>query len=132
MHIDDLKLHYNAYVECLNKQNWPILGQFVSTTVRYNGKTVGLSGYRDMLMQDFKAIPDLQFNIGFLVCEPTAVACILNFDCTPVGYLFDLPVQGRRVRFAEHVFYTYEDEKIKSVWSVIDKAAIAAQLQRER
>ena len=35
---------------------------------------------------------------------------------------------GRRVAFAENVFYRFHNERIAEVWSVIDKAAIEAQL----
>lgn len=128
MHTNDLKLCYRKYIDCLNTQDWANLGQFVAKSVRYNNETVGLTGYRDMLIQDFEAIPDLCFNISLLICEPPTIACILNFDCVPIGHLFELPVEGRRVQFAEHVFYTYEDRKIQTVRSIIDKAAIAAQL----
>jgi predicted ester cyclase len=37
-------------------------------------------------------------------------------------------VNGRRVTFAENVFYRFRGGKIEEVWSVIDKAAIEAQL----
>jgi predicted ester cyclase len=37
-------------------------------------------------------------------------------------------VNGKRVNFAENVFYQFRDERIAEVWSVIDKAAIEAQL----
>jgi predicted ester cyclase len=39
-----------------------------------------------------------------------------------------LAVNGGRVCFAENVFCEFRDGKILQVWSVIDKAAIEAQL----
>jgi predicted ester cyclase len=42
--------------------------------------------------------------------------------------LFGLPVNGKRVSFTENVFYRFTSEKIEMVWSVIDQAAIKAQL----
>ncbi len=42
--------------------------------------------------------------------------------------LFGLPVNVKRVSFDENVFYEFRDGRIETVWSVIDKAAIAAQL----
>ena len=42
--------------------------------------------------------------------------------------LFGLPVNGKRVSFCENVFYEFRDERIVAVWSIIDKAAIEAQL----
>ena len=119
---------YRGYITCLNKQDWPNLGTFVHDDVHYNGKRIGLSGYREMLEQDFRAIPDLYFDIQLLISEPPHVASRLRFDCTPKGVLFDLPVNGRKVQFSENVFYEFFDKRIVSVWSIIDKAAIEAQL----
>ncbi len=119
---------YRGYINCLNRQDWPNLGTFVGDDVRYNGEMIGLSGYRRMLEGDFRAIPDLHFDIGLLVCEPPHVASRLHFDCTPIGMLFGLPVNGRKVRFSENVFYEFRDGRIADVRSIIDKAAIEAQL----
>ena len=124
----DLTEIYRSYIACLNKQAWQNLAQFVHEDVHYNGKRIGLPGYREMLEGDFRAIPDLHFDIHLLICEPPRVASRLNFDCTPNGMLFGLPVNGRRVAFAENVFYEFRDQRIAHVWSIIDKAAIEAQL----
>jgi len=124
----DLSQAYRGYIACLNAQDWDNLGQFLRDDVRYNGETVGVGGYRAMLEADFRAIPDLVFTIDLLVTEPPHVAARLKFDCTPVGELFGLPVNGRRVQFTENVFYEFAAGRIQAVWSVIDKAAIAVQL----
>lgn len=124
----DLSAIYRSYIACLNAQDWPNLGTFVREDVNYNGERIGLSGYRAMLEQDFRAIPDLYFDIHLLVSEPPRLASRLHFDCTPKGMLFGLPVNGRKVRFAENVFYEFGEGRIGNVWSIIDKAAIAAQL----
>lgn len=124
----DLSEIYRNYIACLNRQDWPKLGQFVDDDVHYNGKRIGLAGYRAMLEGDFRAIPDLHFDIQFLVTEPPHVASRLHFDCTPGGTLFGLPVNGRKIQFSENVFYEFHDDRIAQVWSVIDKAAIEAQL----
>ena len=124
----DLSDTYRAYIACLNQQDWPKLGQFVDEEAHYNGERIGLSGYRAMLEGDFRAIPDLRFNIHLLICEPPRVASRLGFDCTPTGFLFGLPVNGKRVSFTENVIYEFRDGRIEKVWSVIDKAAIERQL----
>ena len=46
----------------------------------------------------------------------------MAFDCSPKGKFLGLDVNGKRVRFAENVFYEFRAEKIVQVWSVIDKA----------
>lgn len=122
---------YHSYIACLNKQDWPNLGNFVAGNVYYNDTHIGLSGYRKMLEADFRAIPDLHFDIALLITEPPLVASRLIFNCTPTGVLFGLPVNGRRVSFSENVFYEFKNDRIANVWSVIDKAAIAGFLDRK-
>jgi predicted ester cyclase len=119
---------YRDYIACLNKQDWPNLGKFVHEEVHYNGERIGLPGYREMLEGDFRAIPDLYFDIHLLISEPPRVASRLSFDCTPKGILFGLHVNGKRVSFAENAFYEFRGERIEKVWSIIDKAAIESQL----
>jgi predicted ester cyclase len=125
----DLAAIYRDYIACLNRRGWPELGQFVHDDVRHNGRPIGISGYREMLERDVREIPDLHFDIRLLVSEPPFVASRLAFDCSPVGTFLGLPVNGRRVSFTENVFYEFLGGRIRQVWSVIDKAAIEAQLQ---
>jgi predicted ester cyclase len=124
----DLADIYRNYIACLNRQDWPALGQFVHDDVAHNARPFGLSGYRAMLEQDFRSIPDLHFNIELLVCDPPHIASRLTFDCTPAAKFLGLDVNGRRVSFCENVFYRFRDGKIRQVWSIIDKPAIEAQL----
>ena len=119
---------YRQYIDCLNRQDWAGLEQFVHSEVHYNGKRIGLSGYREMLERDFLQIPDLHFDIQLLVSDPPRIASRLEFDCTPKESFLGLQVNGRKVAFAENVFYEFDERKIKAVWSVIDKAAIERQL----
>ena len=124
----ELNVVYRNYICCLNRQDWPKLGEFVHDDVEHNGRRVGLAGYREMLERDFIEIPDLHFNIEMLVSAPPVIASRLRFDCTPKTKFLGLEVNGRKVSFAENVFYEFRDRKIRQVWSVIDKAAIEAQL----
>ncbi|CCE08251.1 conserved hypothetical protein [Bradyrhizobium sp. STM 3843] len=119
---------YRDYIACLNRQDWPQLGQFVADDVHHNERPFGLAGYRAMLEQDFREIPDLYFNVELLISDPPYIASRLKFECTPKGQFLGLAVNGKRVSFAENVFYLFQDAKIWRVWSVIDKAAIEAQL----
>jgi predicted ester cyclase len=119
---------YRGYIACLNRQDWATLGDFVADNARHNGRPFGLSGYRAMLEKDFDDIPDLQFNIDFMVSEPPVIASRLRFHCAPKGMFLGLPVNGKTVSFAENVFYRFKARRIDEVWSVVDKAAIEAQL----
>ena len=119
---------YRGYIACLNQQDWPKLAEFVHEEVSYNGRRIGILGYRKMLERDFYEIPDLHFDIQLLICDPPYLASRLGFHCTPKGKFLGLPVNGKRVSFTENVFYEFRGEKMEQVWSVIDKAAIEAQL----
>lgn len=124
----DLADLYRNYIACLNRQDWPALGQFVHDDVARNARPFGLAGYRAMLERDFRDIPDLRFNIELLICDPPRIAARLKFDCMPVGTFLGLAVNGKRVSFYENVFYEFSDGKIRQVWSIVDKTAIEAQL----
>ena len=128
MNTEELRAHYRAYIECLNSRALDHLGNYVDEAVDYNGTRISLSGYRSMLEGDYRAIPDLKFNIGLLCSDPPIISSRLDFDCTPKGMLFGLAVNGKRVQFRENVFYEYENNRIRRVWSLIDTAAIAKQI----
>lgn len=122
-------LMYNQYIDCLNARNWTELGNFVAENVVHNGRRLGVDGYQVMLEQNYRDIPDLYFDVDQVVTNENHVASRLRFDCTPIGRFLDVPVNGRRVVFHEHAFYALRDGKIAEVFSVIDKAAIEAQLR---
>ncbi len=125
---NELSAIYRDYIACLNRQDWLQLGRFVADDVHHNDRPISLSGYRTMLEQDFRDIPDLHFDIAFLMSDPPHIASRLRFECTPKGEFLGLPVDGKKVSFAENVFYMFHEAKFWRVWSVIDKAAIEAQL----
>ena len=126
----DLAVLYRGYIECLNRQDWDNLGQFVGDNVVHNNRKLGLAGYRGMLENDYAQIPDLKFNIDLLSADPVTslVASRLLFDCTSKGEFLGLPVNGKKISFSENVFYRFADGKIVEVWSFLDKQAVEAQL----
>jgi predicted ester cyclase len=81
-----------------------------------------------MLEKDFDEIPDLSFDIQLLISDPPHIASRLQFNCSPKDKFLGLHVNGKRISFAENVFYEFRDGRIAEVWSVIDKTAIEAQL----
>ncbi len=128
MNKQELVVAYRAYLDCLNRQDWANLGLFVHDAATHNGKLIGLAGYLQMLEGDFEAIPDLHFTIEGVISDPPFIASRLRFDCCPKGLFLGLPVNGKRVKFMENVFYEYADGKIKNVHSIVDKGMIEAQL----
>lgn len=120
---------YKQYIACLNARAWNELGEFVAADVIHNGRPLGVDGYRAMLEENFRDIPDLHFNADLVVANESHVASRLRFDCTPVQEFLGVPVNGRRVVFHEHAFYTLREGKIAEVFSVIDKTAVEAQMR---
>jgi predicted ester cyclase len=93
--------------------------------------TIGGSGYPVIARcwrGSFADIADLHFDIQLLVSDPPHIASRLEFKCAPKAKFVGLDVNGKRVSFAENVFYEFRAGKIWRVWSIIDKAAIEAQL----
>lgn len=121
----DLVKAYHAYIACLNARDWDCLAQHVAVDVVHNQRPLGLAGYRGMLENDVRQIPDLVFRIELLVADAELVSCRLAFDCTPVGEFLGVPVNGRRVRFNEHVIYRFRAGKIVEVWSLLDTPVLS-------
>lgn len=121
---------YEAYIACLNEHNLERLNDYVDDNVIYNEAAIGLEVYREMLVGNYRDIPDLRFDVAFIVADVDTVASRLKFDCRPVGQFLGLPVNGRRVIFHENVFYRFSDGRIKEVWSIIDVKAIANQIRQ--
>lgn len=123
-----LKEIYEAYLACLNAQDWKLLPEYVSEQVVHNDRYLGISGYVEMLKGNYHDIPDLRFESKLIVSDGDFVAARLYFDCTPKGEFLNLAINGRKVKFSENVIYQFRDEMIVQIWSVVDKAAIEIQL----
>ncbi len=130
----DTKLaeRYRAYIAALNERPVGALEPFVNEAVVYNGERKSRAEYRGLIEDSIAAAPDLKFRIGLLVVEGDMVSAKLDFDCTPRGDFIGLQGDGRRVSFAEHVFYRFSEGKIAEVWSLIDRWTVAEQLGRAR
>jgi predicted ester cyclase len=125
---EELSSIYQGYIACLNARDWPSLANFVDDQVIHNGRQIGVAGYRDMLEKDFHDIPDLRFDVQLLVADPPYIASRLQFNCSPKHTFLGLSVNSKKIAFTENVFYKFRGGRIAEVWSVIDKAAIEAQL----
>jgi predicted ester cyclase len=119
---------YRAYLAALDERRLDDLHRFVHDRLTYNGDDWTLDRYRSRLAEDARGIPDLRYEVRLLVTGPDHVAARLWFDCTPRHDFLGIPATGRRVSFAEHVFYRFRDARIEHVWSVIDTDAVRRQL----
>jgi steroid delta-isomerase-like uncharacterized protein len=123
-----LRQRYLAYLDVLNERRLEDLDDFVADDLIYNDRPMTRVQYQNLLRRDVDAIPDLRFDVDLLVVEGTRVACRLKFDCRPESSFLGFPVSGRRIQFAEHVFYEFRDDHIVEVKSLIDREAIRQQI----
>jgi predicted ester cyclase len=127
---DALESTYLAYLDALNDRRFGDLDAHVHDEVTYNGDVMTRRQYVDMIAADTAAVPDLHFDAQLLVAADGLVACRLWFECTPTGTFFGREPTGRPISFCEHVFYRFRAGRIAHVWSLIDREAIAAALER--
>jgi predicted ester cyclase len=125
---DQLERTYRDYIATLNERRFDDLDQFVHDQLTYNGDRWTREKYQTLLIDDVRRIPDLHYAIQLLVVGADQVACRLWFDCSPREEFLGIDVRGRRVSFAEHVFYRFRAGKIEQVWSLIDTETIRRQL----
>ncbi|MFI2489137.1 ester cyclase [Promicromonospora kroppenstedtii] len=124
----DLESRYRAYLTALNERRLDDLADHVRDELTYNGEPMTRRQYQELIAADLAAAPDLVYDAQLVVAGGDQVACRLVFDCVPVGDFLGFRPDGARLRFAEHVFYRYEDGRIAAVRSMIDRAAVAEQL----
>ena len=127
----ELEETYRSYIAALNERRLDELDEFVHERLTYNGEPWSREQYRSLLAGDVRNIPDLHYDIQLLVVGPDHIACRLWFDCRPQREFLGIDASGRRVSFAEHVFYRFRASKIEHVWSLIDTDAIRRQLKQK-
>jgi steroid delta-isomerase-like uncharacterized protein len=119
---------YHDYLAVLNERRLDDLVRFVHDELTYNGEPMTRRDYQDLLARDLEAIPDLFYDAHLVVADADRVACRLVFACTPTRDFLGFTPNGRRLTFAEHVFYDFRDGRIAAVTSMIDRYAIQTQL----
>jgi predicted ester cyclase len=123
-----LETVYRDYIDALNDRRLDDLDRFVHDRLVYNGEEWTREKYRTLLADDVRKVPDLQYDVQLLVVGADHVACRIRFDCTPQHEFLGIDAGGRRVSFAEHVFYRFRENRIDEVWSLIDVDSIRRQL----
>jgi predicted ester cyclase len=119
---------YRSYIAALNERRFDDLEGFVQDRLTYNGHPWSRERYRSLLADNAANIAGLRYEIQLLVAGPDHVAARLWFDCMPRHEFLGIDVGGRRVAFAEHVFYRFREGRIEHVWSLIDTDAVRRQV----
>jgi len=119
---------YRDYIAALNGRRVEDLDRFVHDRLTYNGEEWTRDKYKALLADDLRKVPDLHYEIQLMVVQSNHVSGRLWFDCTPRQVFLGIDAVGRRVSFAEHVFYRFRANRIENVWSLIDTDGIRRQL----
>lgn len=128
MGAESIEETYRGYIAALNDRRFDQLSRFVHDEVVRNDRSMSCEAYAAERAEEARAIPDLRYEVDLLVADGDHVAARLLFECTPTGEFLGLPVNGRTVRFAEHVFYRFRECRIEHVWSLLDVEAVRAAL----
>lgn len=121
---------YRSYINAINTHT--SLEPFVHANVIHNDKTMSIAEYTALIESAFEGAPDIRFVVTMEIADADTVAARIMFDCVPkppefIGLAVSEP--GKRVRFAENVFYRFREGKIKRVWSVVDVKSVEDQLK---
>ncbi|RKF84241.1 hypothetical protein GcM1_133001 [Golovinomyces cichoracearum] len=123
-----------AYIQEINNHvpNTPLdLSKYMQPILLVNNKTFSLSQYEESLLVLINAAPDFKIRVQLLVVEGTTIATRFLVSCTPRSQFKGYPSNGKRIEYAEHVFYHLEGGKISEVSALIDVEAIKRQLTVE-
>jgi len=121
---------YQEYVAVLNERRLDDLPEYVAPELTYNDEPLTCAEYQDLLRGDVRAVPDLFYDVHDLVVEEQRVAARIVFRCTPEQEFLGLAPTGRRIEFAEHVFYRLRDGRIAEVRSLLDRDRVREQLRQ--
>ena len=120
---------YLAYVDALNERRFEDLEELLAERLTYNGEMVTREDYQRARREEVALVPDLRWELDLLVVEGDRVAARFAFTCTPSGPFLGLETSGRELRFAEHVFYRFEEGRIVEVVALVDRDAVRRQVQ---
>ncbi|KAJ3806145.1 putative ester cyclase [Lentinula aff. lateritia] len=128
----DIGAQYRRYISYLNERRVHDLSDFVHEELIYNDEPMTRADYQNYIADDFARIPDLHFDIHQLIVSDNHVASRIRFNCTPEADFRGHAPNGQKISFVEHVFYQFENGKIRQVWSLLDDRAIHAQMEKEK
>ena len=123
---------FRAYLSCVNDRKMKSdLARFCHSEITHNGEQMTVDEHRLFIEERISAIPDLDYHIHTLIADPESqrVAVRIEYnDCTVLKEIAGLVPNVRRVNFAEHTIFLYDDARIKRIWSIVDWEAARRQI----
>ncbi|KZV65286.1 SnoaL-domain-containing protein [Peniophora sp. CONT] len=110
--------HYRRYISHINERKLD-LAEFVADEMVHNNRHMTRKEFESMLAEDVAAFPDLYFDLHMVLVTGDRVASRILFKATQVKEWRGKKPDGKTVAFEELVFYRFEGDKIKEVWSIV-------------
>jgi predicted ester cyclase len=130
----DLRQHYRDYIDSINAGcKGGTLDRFVHEGIVHNHSSpMTVAQYAQIMIDSQASFPDLNFEVEQLIVDGDqdskdgssgnlAVRIKLTFRPDP----------QKEESFHEHVFYRFEDGKIRQVWSMLDGAGLRWAQERQ-
>jgi steroid delta-isomerase-like uncharacterized protein len=112
-----------------NKGNADIFDEIVaSEVVHHNWRTRGLEAFKQAILADMTAFPDLQMTIEDMIAEGDKVVVRYTFRGTQQGETLGIPPTGKHVTVPGIFVCRCENGKIVEEWDIWDELGLLRQL----
>ena len=122
MTVEQNKTLVRAFIEAVNRQDWPRFDQLLAPEFVRHSSTFGQSvirtreQLREYLVAEYKTFPDARETISFLVAEDDKVVVHSHCHGTQRGPLGSFPALGRTLSADFISIYRLADGRIVEAW----------------
>ena len=97
--------------------------------MHFNGLTMDLATYKEMLPGLFAAVSDLRHEVHFMLADGDFVTSVVTIHAKHIGEWEGIAATGRTVTFADMSVIHMRDGKVAEEWFVTDLAGLRQQLE---
>ncbi|GME36503.1 ubiquitin-protein ligase sel1 ubx2 [Neofusicoccum parvum] len=113
---EDLATKYRRYIGQCNRHKTDDLSEFLHDRMTVNGKPRSRIEMQKRLAANIAAASDYTYRIDKLLVNGNDVAVRNIIIATPTADLFGVKPTGKQVEIPQHVFYKFEEGKIRDIW----------------
>jgi len=125
---DQLKAHYQSYIDYCNEQNYEGVEGFYTSPININDVPMAPSKVTDQIKSIVEAFPDWRWEIRRFTIDGEYMAVHFNITGTHRGTFQGIEATGRRITTTELTLYHLADGKFSCVWPFIDFASVIKQI----
>ena len=97
--------------------------------IHFNGATMDLAAYKEILPGFFSAFSDMRHEIHFMLAEDDLVTSVVTIHTKHIGEWEGIAPTGRTVSIADIAVLRMRDGKVAEEWAVVDMAGLKQQLE---